>query len=102
MEVKTIYSLDDMIVSVMIFKVYHLARTIVNMQNWITVDSIRICNYHSTDANAFFALKCTLKTHPFYASGIIFMICAVLFGIILRIYERAYPGSSYEYIWNGF
>lgn len=30
------------------------------------------------------------------------MLSSVLFGLVLRIYERAYPDSAYEFIWNGF
>jgi hypothetical protein len=95
------YALDSMIVAVMMVRLYHLLRLFEYLSFWTSPTCVHYCNYNSCDAGVWFALKSHLQTNPYLFVSVFLGAFIGIFGVWLRIFERDFPSSRFDEIWNG-
>jgi hypothetical protein len=95
------YSIDTIIVSVMLIKCYHIFRLFGDFTSWNGPKAVRFCNYVSTTATTMFALKASNKAKPYHLIAIWMSFTAIFFGIYIRLFERDDPDGPFEQTHNG-
>ena len=98
-------SLDAVMSSLMLLRVYILIRVVRYYSKWGTVESEDICDSSGCEASHTFMLKGIFKDKPYYILAISMSMSILVFGFAVRTYERPYNDDNgqlqnYDYVWN--
>lgn len=94
---KVKYSFDDVILSLTFIKVYLIAKPFKFYVYWTKLKSLAYFKIHNIDFCNLFALKCQVISNPFMLTSILLFTSVIIFGISIRIFERSYAGSQFDY-----
>ena len=97
-----VYSLDELVVVWQFIRVYNVFRLSQHFSYWTEFKSTRYCENYSVNADTMFALKAYMKTMPYLVVFTLLLVSVFLCGMAFRIFERPYPDSDFEPIWNGW
>lgn len=84
------YLLSDFIYIILIFRFFFLIRAAINYSVFSDNYAIKISKEHNVNNNLRFAIKCLLKTHHIKLVMWLFFASVVIFGFMLRIFDRPF------------
>lgn len=105
---KIILSLDTILCSIMVFRIYLGLRLFAHYTKWRSELAVDYCEAEGCEANTLFALKALLKESPYLSLFISLILSSWVFGFTIRNFERPLNdnlgvgvGQDFKFIWNG-
>lgn len=101
-----VYTLNMLIVLVMLGRIYLLWRFYIHYSSWNNIEAEKICRSCSCKSGMEFAVKAELKEKPYTLVAGVLAISIFIFGLVLRNFERPFEyrninSMNWDYIWNG-
>ena len=105
---KIIISLDTLLSTLMICRIYLVLRLFVHYTQWKSELAVEYCEMEGCEASTAFAMKAMLQTSPLQSLFLALMISSYLFGSALTNFERPLneltgdaSAMDFSFIWNG-
>lgn len=90
------YSLNDVLTCLLCVRLYLLARLVAQSSPMLAERPGQWCYWFGVSQSPSFGLKWTLHFRPLCSRVLIVLSLTALFAVVIRIWERAQPGSSLE------
>lgn len=105
---KLTLSADAVLTTIMLLRIFLLARVVKHYSRWANEHSRGICEELGCNAGSFFVMKALFKEKPYMMIGIVMSLSIVIFGLATRSFERPYNSDNvanikhqdYDYVWN--
>ena len=89
------FRVNDIFLLIMcLLRTYHLVRCSLTLSHFMDTRSQRVCNMSGSDASFMFSIKSLMKKQPYAVLICSLLLSIILFGFILRIFERPLSTAS--------
>ena len=85
---------DIFLLTMCLLRTYHLVRCSLTLSHFMDTRSQRVCNMSGSDASFMFSIKSLMKKQPYAVLIWSLLLSIILFGFILRIFERPLSAAS--------
>ena len=97
-----IFSLDDLIMALAIFRVYFILKFAHEMSPFNSSRGKFYMNLFNVEFPLKFLIKSYISMKPFLSIGLVAILGILISGISLRVFEKTVPGIHYHSIWDQF
>lgn len=99
---------DSYIATIMMLRLYIMLRIFQNHTEYTNKQAVRFCKMNGFIPDSSFALKCYMRTMPFFFLGLASVATIIVFGLIVKKYESPFPTDKvpsffpFDSIWNSW
>ncbi|CAG9326820.1 unnamed protein product [Blepharisma stoltei] len=102
LETYAILSISDIIYALSFLRLYHIGKLLFETSSFNTAKAYFYSALQNTKTSVWFTLKCYMQMHPFKSIVVLSGSLSLVGGLILHVFERTSPASSFDYIWDAF